>query len=191
MQGCVLLCSQWSPTKYPLHYQVTREDVASVLDTLSACRHEMAEERDDRGIMPATLALWHGNRVIYTLFTWKALNWPVYAVSQLIRARLELESGVMDALTFFNLRDYLHNCVHVLGGTYVNPPAPRPSASRSMSPPNAAAMVGGFVAPEAPSVVAPPVFVQPRPVKVKKSTTRRGSLDVLLSAIANLERTGM
>lgn len=46
---------------------------------------------DDFGTEPAALALFHGNRVMYALLVWKALNWPAIAVCQLLRARMELE----------------------------------------------------------------------------------------------------
>ncbi len=60
---------------------------------LSFETHSPSEVRkaDELGTEPASLALFHGNRVMYALCVWKSLNWPAMAVCQMLRARMELE----------------------------------------------------------------------------------------------------
>lgn len=139
---------------------------------------EEVNQEDRFGITPAAIALFNGNRVVFTSLVWKIFNWPVDSVAQLIRSRLELEAGVISAADFEARQEFIRCSV------FGEPMRDRvrfdvgfgDRASGSFS-----SIVG-----ELPSVTYPRRSFR-IPGYGTQDGLRRGSLDILLSAIQNLE----
>jgi len=52
------------------------------------------------GVQAATLALWRGNRVLFSLLFWHSHGWNISLVFHLLRVRLELNGGFIDGTSF-------------------------------------------------------------------------------------------
>ena len=120
------------------------------------------------------MALFHGHRVLYTLLMWKANNWPALAVCQLLRARMELEAGLIGGDMFLSVRESVQE--FVLGS---GPSIPyRPVKYQTTALPEAyRGPLAIMLLPEIP-------FTEHETAAPARSHThRRGSLDVLLQAI--------
>jgi hypothetical protein len=106
------LHAPYTPMQLPLHYAALSGDMTTALRLLDKMPSDRVRALDDWGTEAAALALFHGHRVLYALLTWRALRWPALAVCQLLRARMELESSLIDAKMFWSVRESVHEFVH-------------------------------------------------------------------------------
>jgi hypothetical protein len=190
----------YSPSHLPLHYAALGGNVSSVIMHLDQLSSEQIRVFDECGTEPAALALFGGNRGIYllfflfffllffffsslpgiySLFCWKSFNWPVYAVCQLLRCRLELDSSLIEVEQFSSVRDGIHEFVFHSGPNMVY----RPVKYKTFSTVENRGSLAVMLLPEIPYTEHEATEVPLYP----NNSHRRGSLDLLLKAIDTVD----
>ncbi len=166
----------YTPSHLPLHYAALSGDVATALKQLDKMSSDRVRALDEWGTEAASLALFHGHRVLYTLLMWRSLNWPALAVCQLVRARMELESNLIDGKMFVSVRESVHEYVQHATSDFSYRPIKyqTPTFSQSYRGPLAIMLL-----PEIPYTE----HEGATPSRTPTGAHRRGSLDVLLQAI--------
>lgn len=169
----------YTPSHLPLHYAALGGNVTSVIMHLDQLSSDQIKVFDECGTEPAALALFGGNRVIYSLFCWKSFNWPVYAVCQMLRCRLELDSSLIEVEQFSSVRDGIHEFVFHSGPNMVY----RPVKYKTFSSVENQGSLAVMLLPEIPytehEATEPPMY--------PNNSHRRGSLDLLLKAIDTVD----
>ncbi len=167
----------YTPMHLPLHYAALSGDVTAALRLLDKMPSDGVRTRDEWGTEAAALALFHGHRVLYALLTWRSLHWPALAVCQLLRARMELESNLIDAEMFWSVRESVHEFVHDALHDIRYRPIKYQTSCVAHSDRGPLAIM---LLPEIPYTE----HESAAPVRASSTSVhRRGSLDVLLQAI--------
>lgn len=162
----------YGPHHMPLHYATLTGNVSDLILTLESSAVDAVKAMDECGVQAAALALFFGKRCMFSLLLWKMYGWPVLAVCQLLRSRLELESRVIGVEQFDGVRDAVHEVVFNSGPSLVYRPVKYQTGSAASSQQDHLAIMLLQEIPYTEHVTASP-----------SQRHRRGSLDLILSAI--------
>lgn len=176
----VVAQAPYSSEHLPLHFVALTGNVHNLIAAADQFTSAELRTTDECGVEASALALFFGKRIIFSLLVWKMLGWPIVAVCQLLRARLEFQSLTINAEQFSSVHETVHE--RILGTTSYGA-AYRPVKYQTGS-------VSGLRSdPIAIMLLQEIPFTEDggsatmHEDRTRRTSHRRGSLDLILSAM--------